>query len=207
MASSISTNESGDRDADCQTAAALHDGFELHDASDMVESNRSVCSSSVSPVRTHASEEYCQMLAQMREVLEMEADNLPESDDDIESDSELSQSSSPIPIEAVSPAYRSGHLPPHSAVPDIEADVSPTKAEICPSAAERIEALRVELEKSLGLGPFLAAYRYLKQVDPEDDDDDDKVTSALEGLLGRTENLVHIPTLMQLIAAEERFDD
>jgi hypothetical protein len=68
----------------------------------------------------------------------------------------------------------------------------------------------------LGLGPFIAAYRYLKKVGYSHEfgtntgtnfNDDAAATDELEMLMGGTDQLAHLPVLLQLIAVEERFDE
>jgi hypothetical protein len=68
----------------------------------------------------------------------------------------------------------------------------------------------------LGLGPFIAAYRYLKKVGNSHEvgnntttnfNDDAAATDELEMLMGGTDQLAHLPVLLQLIAVEERFDE
>ena len=62
----------------------------------------------------------------------------------------------------------------------------------------------------LGLGPFLAAYRYLKKIGNHTAatfNDDAAATDELEMLMGGTDQLAHLPVLLQLIAVEERFDE
>mmetsp|Transcript_3760 Transcript_3760/g.8710 ORF Transcript_3760/g.8710 Transcript_3760/m.8710 type:complete len:394 (+) Transcript_3760:151-1332(+) len=70
------------------------------------------------------------------------------------------------------------------------------------SSHERIEELRVHLEKELGFDRFFASYQYVKQ-NQESDEDVDLMTAKITELMGE-EGAKLFPQLMQLISCEER---
>jgi len=66
------------------------------------------------------------------------------------------------------------------------------------STHHRIEELRLHLETELGMDRFLAAYRYLK-----DDEGDDNFTENISALLG-TDQVAMFGVICQLLACEEK---
>ena len=72
------------------------------------------------------------------------------------------------------------------------------------SPSQKMEAIRVYLEGKLGEEIFVKAYRFLKNIE-EEDDDEDALLNSMEAIVG-TEGLKYLDVLFQLITIEERFE-